>query len=207
MWETLPVAFIEVNTLWPCLLALLVAVLFVMAEVLIPSHGILSLLAVASIVASLVMAATLGTTAFLVMFLMVVVLMPVVIGISLKYWPKTYFGRRVFLGKPKAGDTPSHSEAAGLDRERFVDKIGKTLTRHSPGGATELDGRRIDTVTEGMMLDAGQYVRVIAVQGNRVVIRALPPGTEADGTPPSEDLGEIEIDDDPFGTEAPEKPA
>jgi len=37
----------------------------------------------------------------------------------------------------------------------------------------DLDGRRIDTLTEGMMVEPGQWVRCIDVKAGRVIVRPV----------------------------------
>jgi membrane-bound ClpP family serine protease len=36
-----------------------------------------------------------------------------------------------------------------------------------------VDGRRVDCVTEGAMVDAGSRVKIVQVRGNRVVVRQV----------------------------------
>jgi len=40
-----------------------------------------------------------------------------------------------------------------------------------PSGAIVLDGRTYDAVSEGMAIDAGAVVKVVAVKTNRIVVR------------------------------------
>ena len=40
-----------------------------------------------------------------------------------------------------------------------------------PSGAIEVDGQMLDAVSQGMAVDPGQYVVVLEVRGNRVVVR------------------------------------
>ena len=42
-----------------------------------------------------------------------------------------------------------------------------------PSGIVEFDGRRVDCVTEGMMLDANEWVRCVDVKAGRVVVRQI----------------------------------
>ena len=42
-----------------------------------------------------------------------------------------------------------------------------------PSGVVDFEGRRVDTVTEGMMVEPGQWVRCVDVQANRVVVRPV----------------------------------
>ena len=40
-------------------------------------------------------------------------------------------------------------------------------------GAAEIDGKRLDVVTQGEYLEAGTPVEVLRVEGNRIVVRKI----------------------------------
>ena len=40
-------------------------------------------------------------------------------------------------------------------------------------GVVDFDGRRIDTITEGMMVEPGQWVRCIEVKAGKVIVRPV----------------------------------
>jgi hypothetical protein len=42
-----------------------------------------------------------------------------------------------------------------------------------PSGTVEFEGRRIDAMTEGVMLEAGVWVRCVEVKGGRVIVRQI----------------------------------
>jgi membrane-bound serine protease (ClpP class) len=48
------------------------------------------------------------------------------------------------------------------------------VTALRPAGVAELGGRRVDVVTDGVFVDAGRVVRVVAVEGARVVVAPVP---------------------------------
>jgi membrane-bound ClpP family serine protease len=62
-------------------------------------------------------------------------------------------------------------EIAGL--ERLKGKVGKTVTPMRPSGSVELDGRRVDAITEGMMIAPGEWVRCVDVRAGRVIVRKI----------------------------------
>ena len=77
-------------------------------------------------------------------------------------------------------------------------RTGRTVSPMRPSGSVLFDGRRVDALTEGIMLDAGVWVKCVSVQGGRVIVRQL-------DTPP--DLGEIEPGEQPHADPpAPEPP-
>jgi membrane-bound serine protease (ClpP class) len=90
--------------------------------------------------------------------------------------PKVPVFNRMFLVPPGTGNEPeSNSVASGLGLNhdnlvRLVGRTGKAATVLRPTGTIELEGERYDVVTEGEFVDQGASVRVLYVQGNRVVV-------------------------------------
>lgn len=51
--------------------------------------------------------------------------------------------------------------------------VGKTLSPMRPAGIVLFDGRRIDAVSQGQMIDAGEWVQCVDVRAATVVVRKL----------------------------------
>ena len=84
-----------------------------------------------------------------------------------KYFPRSRMGKRLFL----ENDGREWQAYDGQNKEL----MGKDGTAHStlrPAGTAVIDGRRVDVVTRGEMVQAGTVVKVIEVEGNRVVVAA-----------------------------------
>ena len=62
-------------------------------------------------------------------------------------------------------------------------RSGKTLTLMAPGGLVIVEGQRLHAETEGQMLDPQQPIKIIAVRGNRVVVRPHEPAAEKPAAP------------------------
>jgi membrane-bound serine protease (ClpP class) len=60
-----------------------------------------------------------------------------------------------------------------MDNEKYLGREGRTLTQLYPAGAMKLDGGRIDVVSEGDFIDAGVLVRVIGLDGTRIIVREV----------------------------------
>jgi membrane-bound ClpP family serine protease len=55
----------------------------------------------------------------------------------------------------------------------LVGRVGRAKCKMLPGGVIAIEGRSIEAVSEGAPVEMGQSVRVIAVRGNRAVIRPV----------------------------------
>jgi len=154
--------------------ALFLGGLFVLAlELVVPSAGVLFFLAGTCIILSVVVAFQAGTgvgLTFLGMVLVLIVLLPT-LGFSL--WRRSPLGRRMFLDFPDEGEPPAADDRGEpvSPHAMLQGELGKTVTPHRPSGVSEILGRRVDTVAEGVTIDAGELVRVVSVRGNRVVVR------------------------------------
>jgi membrane-bound serine protease (ClpP class) len=87
--------------------------------------------------------------------------------------PATFiFGlKRLTLKKAQNDGEGYTSGPAGLDA--LLSREGTALTPLRPSGTAVIDGKRVDVVTEGEMIDKDKPVRVIKVEGGRVVVRMV----------------------------------
>jgi membrane-bound ClpP family serine protease len=160
------------------IIALLVGLALVVAEVFIPSGGVIGFLAAGLLLLSLVLAYLHSPTTGLVFTLIICIAAPGAVMTAFHFWPRTPLGKRIFLAHPSAEEIdPTGPKQRSL--QSLKGEIGRTLTPLRPAGVTEFDGRRIDTIAEGVMIEQGEPVRVIAVQGSRVVVRKLEEEEEA----------------------------
>jgi len=155
---------------WWVGLAFAVGILFAIAELLIPSHGFLTVLSAGSFVTAIVMAFFVGQTAGFLTLLAVALLAPFILYAAIRVWPHTPVAKRLILkegtGFGKAGDL------AHLDPADYVGRIGVSKTLLRPAGKITVDGRALDCLTEGDLVQPGHKVRIIAVEGARVIVRA-----------------------------------
>jgi len=96
------------------------------------------------------------------------------------------FSLKSGLDAEAAGGTLTAAMPELSELERLKGRYGRTLTPMRPSGSVEIDGRRVDALTEGMMLAAGLWVRCVDVKGSRVTVRQVDAPA---------DLGNINLDD------------
>lgn len=154
---------------WAILLMVLGCVLVVL-EVFIPSGGMISILSAVAFIASIVIASsespTTGPVTGLVFAAVTVLMVPTLLAVAFKYWPRTR------MGKAFLGDLPKEEEVLPEDpRRALLGRVGVARSKMLPSGAVEIDGQMIDAVTQGQAIEPGAYVVVIEVRANRVVVR------------------------------------
>ena len=86
----------------------------------------------------------------------------------MRVFPRTRFGRKWILEAEVRG-SPQTTEAA--PRVALGD-AGVALTALRPAGAAQIADRRVDVVTDGDWIEPNTSVRVVRIEGAKVVVRA-----------------------------------
>ena len=150
------------------LILLGIGLLLIMAEVLIPSLGLLGGLSAVCLIGSVILAWQESPELGQNFLIAVCVLVPIMIMLGLKLLPKSPFTK--FL----VTEGFSFEDGAVTD-ERDKDLKGKRGVVEAPlrpAGTARIEGRRVDVVTRGEMIESGTWVEVISLSGNRVEVMA-----------------------------------
>jgi membrane-bound serine protease (ClpP class) len=83
----------------------------------------------------------------------------------MKFFPESRIAR-VFISQKTVGEI-------GTEKPELLDQTGTALTTLRPSGTAVIDGKRVDVVTEGSLIERGATVKVVAVEGMRVIVRAV----------------------------------
>ena len=90
-------------------------------------------------------------------------------------------GKAIIL--PGTAD-PQAATESGL--QQLIGQNGEAVTDLRPAGIALIGSRRVDVVSRGVLLDAGSFLRVIRVEGNRVVVEAAADQSTTTGAEPPE---------------------
>jgi membrane-bound ClpP family serine protease len=158
------------------ILLLVVGLALIVCEVFIPSAGLIAAFATLCIAGSIASAWTAwfytSPTYFGLYVVALLFLIPSAISGAFYMLPRTAFGRKMLLEAPDLEEvTPYQEEQRELIR--LIGHVGKTLTLLNPGGLVEVDGTRQHCESEGLLLEAGTPVEIVAVKGIRVVVRPV----------------------------------
>jgi membrane-bound ClpP family serine protease len=156
------------NPLTLTILLQLVAILLIMAEVIIPSGGVLAVMAVSILGYSLYLAfSDISLSAGMIFIVLDITLFPVLVLVGLRLLA----GSPAALGKKLTRAEGVVAQAAELDK--FLGRSGIVVAPLHPGGVAVIDGRRLDVVSRGEYIEKEKQVLVIAVTGNQIIVRAL----------------------------------
>ena len=84
-----------------------------------------------------------------------------------------WMGPRTRLGKSMVLETRNVGNAANPGLSQLLEREGVALTPLRPAGSIEIDERPVDVVTDGEYIERGSRVRVVRVEGSRVVVEKI----------------------------------
>jgi membrane-bound serine protease (ClpP class) len=83
--------------------------------------------------------------------------------IWLKFFPESRIARK-FISQGAVGDL-------GVEKPELLNGTGVALTQLRPSGTARINGQRVDVVTEGGLIERGAKLKVVAIEGSRIVVR------------------------------------
>ena len=162
--------------LLPVLLCL-IGIVAILAEFFIPAAGLIGIGGLGSIVAGIVLVfreyGPLAGFAFLAANAIVV---PGMIFFYWKHFPKSFMGRRLILG---SASPPAAGSSAGAHIQGG--EAGTALTPLRPAGTARFGDEQLSVVTDGEFLPRGSLLRVVKIEGARIIVESAAEGFEAEG--------------------------
>jgi len=143
----------------------------IIAEVFVPSGGIISICALACLIGGIVIFFRHSTTAGWVGVITAVIMIPSVLVVAYRIFPQTRFGKSVTLTPPKRQHGDAIPDTAEL--KELLGAVGVVITPLRPVGMCDFSGQRIECVAESGYVDKGKNVKVIDVESRRVTVRVI----------------------------------
>lgn len=157
------------------LLLLGLGLALIVAETLIPSFGLLGTLAAIAIIAGGYVAFRADVDTGLTYLLISGVLIPLSVMAGFKYLPKSPLARILMASGPSFED----GRATDQRDSDLLGAEGVVEAQLRPAGVVRIAGRRVDVVSRGNMIEAGTRVRVVELEGNRVVVAPVSSDSQA----------------------------
>jgi len=159
---------------WWLLLAVLLYFLcaaLLVAEVFVPSGGIISIIALSCLIGGVAIFFNHSKTAGFTGIVVAIMMIPLVVIFAYKLLPKTGFGKSVTLAPPKRNQGDAIPDTQEL--EKMIGTVGRVLTPLRPVGMCDFSGKRLECVAESGFVDKGRNVKIIQVQGTQLTVRVV----------------------------------
>lgn len=144
----------------------LAGVIVIIAEIIIPSGGLISLIAVGLFGYSLYVVFYEVSTAVGMIFVAAdIILIPVLVIVGLKMLARSSMALRTEL----SSDQGVSSQDAGL--ADYLNQSGQAISDLRPGGVALINGKRVDVVSTGDYIDKDSEIVVADVTGNQIIVK------------------------------------
>jgi membrane-bound ClpP family serine protease len=143
----------------------------IIAEVFVPSGGLISICALACLIGGVAIFFHHSVPTGWIGVGIAAVMIPTVLIFAYKIFPSTRFGKSVTLTPPKRqqGDAiPDNSELKNL-----LGEVGVVLTPLRPVGMCDFSGQRVECVAESGYVDKDKKVKVIDVESTQLTVRMI----------------------------------
>lgn len=142
-------------------------VVLILLDLVVPSHGVLSVIGVLSVTAGIAVCFRINRWLGMGVLAASLVLAPLAFHWFSYVWPKTRMARGLVLAatepeKPGATPLPVH-----------IGQVGRSVSELRPAGVCEFGGVRVEAVSDVGMVAPGQRVEVIEIVNRRPVVRAV----------------------------------
>ena len=162
------VQFIVLNL--PIVILFLVGVGLLVLEAFMPGFGVAGISGI--VVEAVAIALTWlnnGPIAAVGMLLIILSVIAIAISISLRSATNGRLSKsRLILRETESNEAGYRSTE---DMEVFVGREGQTTTVLRPTGMAEFDGVRLNVVSEGEFIPSGTAVRIVRIEGSRILVR------------------------------------
>jgi membrane-bound serine protease (ClpP class) len=146
-----------------------IGILLLVAELFLPG-GLIGILGFAAILGSFFLASE------NVIHMGISVLIAIIISIVASIFMIKVLGRKMSIFKKIILNDSTNTEqgyVSNVNRVDLLDKQGVTLTQLRPAGKIKIEDEIIDAVSEGAFIQKDQEVKVIKVEGSRIVVREI----------------------------------
>jgi membrane-bound ClpP family serine protease len=149
----------------------LACAVLIIAEVFVPSGGLISICALACLAGGIAIFFHHSVVAGWIGVGIAAIMIPVVLIFSYKIFPKTRFGKSVTLAPPQR---PKGDAVPDTDKlKELLGAEGVVLTTLRPVGTCDFSGRRVECVAESGFVEKDEKIKVIKVASTQVTVRII----------------------------------
>ncbi|NLZ92621.1 MAG: nodulation protein NfeD, partial [Firmicutes bacterium] len=146
----------------------ILGIVLLLAEVVIPGFGVIGIAGIVSLCASIILSAP-TAAAGIQMLIVALLLTSIIVAILFRRLKRSPVWSQIIL---QYAETKDRGYVGTSDYSHLIGQVGETLTTLRPAGTVEINGQRLDVVSEGGFIAQGTPVKVVKVEGVRIIVRA-----------------------------------
>jgi membrane-bound serine protease (ClpP class) len=151
---------------WESVIFFLAGLILLTVEALMPGFGVFGLLGITGIITGIVTASATVKQGLITVTISMVVSMVILAFLIRRLARSPLFDRLVLFSRLDKSSGYSATE----ERHELIGRTGVTITPLRPAGIADFDGIKLDVVSDGKFIEAGERVRVVRVEGIRIVV-------------------------------------
>lgn len=156
----------------PILLLFLLGVGLMVVEAFMPGFGVAGISGIVIEVVTICLTwVNHGPIAAVGMLLVILSVMAIFISVSLRSAANGKLSRSCIILRDTESNEAGYRSIE--DMEVFLGREGQTTTVLRPTGIAEFDGVRLNVASEGDFIAAGTQVRIVRIEGSRVLVRPV----------------------------------
>jgi membrane-bound serine protease (ClpP class) len=140
-------------------------------EVFVPSGGLISICSLACLIGGLMIFFRTSSTAGWIGIVVALVMIPSVLIITYRIFPKTRFGKSVTLAPPKRQKGDAVPDTQKL--QELIGATGTSITPLRPVGMVNFDGQKYECVAESGYIEKDKNVKVIEFKSTQLTVRVV----------------------------------
>ncbi len=155
------------------ILLFIIGIVAIVIEIFVPAGGVIGFVGFGVIISSIVLSyVKYGVIIGTIFLSLSLIFLPVIITLAFKIFPYTFMGK-IFILKyfqKKEDGFTSH------DEENYIillNKEGVSINRLHPIGQALIDSKKFDVTTNGEFIDKNEKIKVVKVEGNKIVVRKI----------------------------------
>ena len=161
-------SFLAGNAGTAVILLFVTGIILLTIEAFVPGFGVPGIGGIICIIISIVLAAN-NVTAAIISLLISLVITIVTTFLLLKFAPRNKFFDNLIL----ATEMKSGAVFISKNYNQYLNQVGTVNTFLRPSGTIAINGELLDVVSEGAFIEAGAEVKVIKVEGRKIIVRKL----------------------------------
>lgn len=144
------------------IILIVIGILLLIAEIFIPSFGITGIVGIAAIIGGVVLTSD-TIMGGILLFSVILVISIVLMVLSYK----------IFASKrsPLILNASVKDDTSDDQKKVFVGKNGVALTPLRPAGTADVEGVRLDVMTQGEYIEKGNNIKVVSVKGKKIFVK------------------------------------
>lgn len=147
----------------------ILGLILLVIEIFAPGFGFFGGSGIVLLILGIILTAR-NTFEAIVMVIILLLLVAIALVIILRSAKKGKLSKKLILWSAARKES---GYSTSSNNDDLIGKEGIALTVLRPSGTGEFEGKRIDIVTDGTYIDGGTKIKIIRIEGNRIVVEQI----------------------------------